>query len=182
MPGKVKEFLKGRCTFHSETGTEGGYWSFQDGKFITQNTTRFSCSKCHRYWDKAQYPDGLPDSKDRKEALVVERVMPMTEEMLREDWKPSQTCPPGECTFEPTSKEDWSYEGLHILKNGDRLTIYSPDNSQGVVWSGTIKLKRYPVFTEHAFGMWIHADQEEVEREVWAEWFMEGYPAEFVEA
>ncbi len=35
MPkSKVKTALKGALTFHSETGTEGGYWAFQDEQYI----------------------------------------------------------------------------------------------------------------------------------------------------
>src|SRR3989344_1541964 len=103
--------LRGVCFFHSETGTEGGYWAFQDGEHII-------------------------------------------------------------------SPQKGSYEGLHILENGDRLTIFSPDNPTQVVWFGVISLRQYPPFTENVFGYWIHADQEGVDREVWATYFFKEYPAE----
>lgn len=74
--------------------------------------------------------------------------------------------------------DSWSYEGLHILENGDRLTIFSPDNPIQVVWSGTISLRRHPLFTEDAFGFWIHADQEGIDRELWATYFFKEYLAE----
>ncbi len=107
-----KEVLKGVCHFFSETGTEGGYWAFQDNAYIT--------------------PEG------------------------------------------------WSREGLHILEDGDRLTIFSPDNPTQVVWRGIISLRKYPLFTEDVFGIWIHADQENIDREVWATYFFKEYPAELV--
>lgn len=107
--------LEGVCHFHSETGTEGAFWAFQDSRFI--------------------FPNG-----------------------------------------------GWSYEGLHALCDGDRLTIYSPDNPQQVVWSGTISLRQHPQFTEHASGLWIHADQDGVARDTWAKYFFEEYPAKLVPA
>lgn len=108
--------LEGVLHFWSETGTEGGYWAFQDKNFI----------------------------------------------------------------FPPTEKwphERWSYEGLHVLEDGDILTIFSKEDATKIVSTGAIKLRNYEVFTESAFGMWVHCDQEGVEREKWAHWFMEGYPA-----
>lgn len=94
--------------FHSETGTEGGYWAFQDEQFIK--------------------PDG------------------------------------------------WSYEGLHILKDGDWLIIMSAD-SESVVWDGEIKLDQKPLFSETATNFWIHADQEGIPRDVWAQYFFKAHPA-----
>lgn len=74
----------------------------------------------------------------------------------------------------------YSLEGLRILKDGDQLTIFSLDNHKQVVWSGTISLRQYPPFTESVFGLWIHADQEGVDREVWAAYFLKEYPAELI--
>lgn len=85
--------------------------------------------------------------------------------------------------FPPTKDwphERWSYDGLHVLEDGDILTIYSKEDPAKVIWTGTIKLKPHQLFTEHASGMWIHADQEDIDRESWAEWFLEGYPASLV--
>lgn len=108
--------LRGVCHFHSETGTEGGFWAFQDEKFISP--------PC------AEFPKG-----------------------------------------------QWSYKGLHILKDGDRLTIYDKNDYQKVVWRGVIKLKQYSVFTQDAFGLWIHTDQEGLDRKVWARYFFDEHPA-----
>jgi hypothetical protein len=107
--------LKGLCFFHSETGTEGGYWAFQDSRHISP-------------------------------------------------------------------KGDWSYEGLHVLRDGDRLTIFSLAKPDEIVWSGVIKLLEHPLFTEDAFGLWVHADQVGVDRDVWARWFYAEYPAELIPA
>ena len=161
-PGPADEFI-GVCHLFSETGTEGGYWAFQDGRHITENTTRFACAKCGSYWDKAQRPDGpytdeLPDKKN----------------MSGEPF-----CPPGTHDFQLVSKHDWSYEGLHVLKDGDRLTIYDKDEPNKVVWSGVIALTQLP-FNSHASGWRIHADQQGIDRDTWSKWFFGEYPAKLV--
>lgn len=116
----------GVCCFHSETGTEGGFWAVQDIRGI-------------------------------------------------------RTAPAG--------KGSWTCYGLTILESGDWLTVYTPTSIQewsragtgpestpAVVWDGEIRLHEHPPFTEDAFGYWIHHDQEGVGRELWAEWFLRGYP------
>ena len=75
------------------------------------------------------------------------------------------------------SKNLYSNEGLLILENGDFLTIYDPNNKDKVVWSGEINLQQYNLFTEAAYGYWIHADQIGIERETWTEYFLKEYPA-----
>lgn len=155
--------LKGVCCFHSETGTEGGYWAFQDSRFITKNVPRPYCKKCGKYLGHQQY-----------ENLKAIKVLPVTGEILR--GKEPLECPEGQ--HEREVGDSWSYEGLHILENGDQLTIFFPDNPTQVVWSGTISLRRHSLFTENAFGLWIHADQEGIEREVWTTYFLKEFPAE----
>lgn len=107
---------KGVCYFFSETGTEGGFWAFQDERF-------------------------MKPAKDNQQ-------------------------------------EQWSYDGLHVLKTGDGLRIFSPDNKDKVVWEGKISLKEYDSFKEDAGGLWIHSDQEGIDRNEWFEFFKREYPAE----
>lgn len=157
--------LKGICHFFSETGTEGGDWAFQDERYIQKDVAHGWCKKC----GKVLMPQSGP--------LQLVRVEQITEETVMRDGKIVERpdCPDN--AHEENIGESWSYEGLHCLENGDRLTIYSKDNPAEVVWAGVIKLKQYSLFTEHAFGFWIHADQKGMEREVWAKWFLEGNPA-----
>ncbi len=115
-----KALLRGVLHLWSETGTEGGYWAFQDERFIAPNSTNFS--------------------------------------------------------------NVWSYDGLHVLKDGDELAIFSKENSSEVVWSGKISLHSLPCFSEHAEGFWIHADQNGIDRKTWTRWFFEQYPAELIPA
>jgi hypothetical protein len=73
--------------------------------------------------------------------------------------------------------ESWSYEGLHILRNGDYLRIFHPTEKK-VVWEGNIELKQLPLFSESANGLWIHADQKGISREEWSKYFFGKYVAE----
>jgi len=72
--------LEGKLHLYSETGTEGGYWAFQDFQYITL-------------------------------------------------------------------EDKWSYEGLHILADGDQLSIFNQNNKDEIIWSGIITLKQHPLFT-----------------------------------
>jgi len=109
----MPEKIEGQCFFYSETGTEGGYWAFQDRKYIDEKTG------------------------------------------------------------------GWSYEGLHVLENGDHLTIFDPQ-SKKVIWDGVIDLIELGLFTDTAFGFWIHNDQKGMEREKWAEFFFKECPGELI--
>ena len=163
MANTRPEKLRGVLHLHSETGTEGGYWAFQDQRFITPNTTRFSCRKCGAYWDKKHLPSG-PVVDDGKAGKTNSSGQP---------W-----CAPGTHDFALICPEDWSYEGLHILEDGDKLKIFDKADPSKVVWSGTIELRQHPLFTQDAFGLWIHADQKGIRRKKWATWFFQAYPAE----
>ena len=74
------------------------------------------------------------------------------------------------------------YAALNILKNGDRLSIYSKNKTAVPVWRGGIELQEYPVFTQNVLGFWIHADQKGMQREIWAMWFFESSLAELIPA
>lgn len=78
----------------------------------------------------------------------------------------------------PPGSDAWSYKGLYILQNGDRLTILDKDNPVRAVWEGVINLKEYPVFKESTpEGFWIHNEQIGVDRATWSQWFLKEYPA-----
>jgi hypothetical protein len=107
--------LDGKIHLFNETGTEGGFWAFQDAKHI----------KPHEIFGEA-----------------------------------------------------WSYDGLHVLKNGDKLTIFDKNDPNKVIWSGVVDLQLLGLFQETApDGQWIHADQNGVDRITWATWFLNQHPA-----
>lgn len=165
--GEPTDALNGVCCFHSETGTEGGYWAFQETRYIRKNVSRGYCKKCGK-WLRKQ--DG---------AIQLKRVYLMDEEFQRTGKLTERPdCPDN--AHEEEIGEAWDYRGLHVLEDGDRLTIYSKDNPNEIVWSGVVKLRQYPFFTEDASGFWIHADQDGVDRETWAQWFFEEHPATLI--
>ncbi len=165
--------FKGVCTFHSETGTEGGHWAFQDERFITPNTTHFYCSRCGLPWDKEKESEEDVFKKGEESELKY-RGSPTLSGGMR------HYCNRNAHEFKKISEKNWSYEGLHPLKNGDHLKIFSKEDPSKIVWEGTIQLQEYEVFSEHVFGMWIHSDQVGVERQAWAQWFFNEHPAELV--
>lgn len=163
--------LSGVLHFFFETGTEGGDWAFQESRYIQKNVARGYCKKCG-HWLAPQ-----------EGALQVGRVTVITEEVRQELLRTGKLPEQPDCadgTHEEEVGEAWDYKGLHILGDGDCLRILSPDNSARVVWEGMISLIQYDSFTQHASGLWIHADQQGVPRETWAEWSFKGYPAKLI--
>lgn len=154
--------LRGFCDFFFETGTEGGYWVFQDETFIVPNTWQFRCEQCGLLWNKQSQPNG-----------------PFN---FRGPSADNTQCTPNKHDFIIYPETISLFDGMHILKDGDRLAVYDPNNSGAPVWSGIISLIPYRVFTERAFGFWIHADQKGVGREMWATWFFKKYPAQLIPA
>lgn len=89
---------------------------------------------------------------------------------------------------DPKNPQYESYEGLHVLKNGDRLKVYG--EAKAVVWEGVVKLeykRRWREFPnspygggqQEIWGFWVHGFQDGLEPEAWARWFFDGYSAEF---
>jgi len=169
--------LRGVLHLFSESGTEGGFWAFQDERFIQPNTKNFRCIACGLFWDKERFPDGPPSTDKIPETSVRVEVFPLGKAM---GCGTPQKCLQGKHVFELTSEELWSYEGLHVLQNGDKLTIFSKEDASRIAWSGEIRLVEFPVFTEDVHGFWIHADQVGVDRCTWASRFLEGYAAELI--
>ena len=58
--------------------------------------------------------------------------------------------------------ERWFFEGLHLLEEGDHLTIYSKKDPSKVVWEGTVSQRQL----------------RRINRKTrWARWFLKEYPA-----
>ena len=72
------------------------------------------------------------------------------------------------------------YEGLHILENGDELTVFNADGS--VLWKGVIDLeyetgyRNFPLNPQYgqqaALGYWVHGCQRGFAIDDWAYMFM----------
>lgn len=164
---------RGICIFHSETGTEGGWWAFQDDGYRNiPDDKQFRCSKCGARWDKRRDPDSIPAW------LLEPRAYDENVPVTSENPFAHSYCMPDEHEWAlafPDGK--WSYYGLHVLGDGDRLTIYDKDDPAAIVWEGVIDMVRLPQFTEHIHGMWVNVEQIGIDRETWGRWFFEEYPA-----
>lgn len=83
------------------------------------------------------------------------------------------------------SSSSRSYGGLHVLDDGDHITLFAPESlvegpelgwEPRVLWQGIIRLKEHPLCTEHVHGLWVHADVEGADREQFGEWFLAEVP------
>jgi nicotinate-nucleotide adenylyltransferase len=102
---------------------------------------------------------------------------------------------PGElCTWseQGSEGESWvlqephpkfAFDGFHLLRSGDHLTVYNEDGS--IIWQGVINLEyktgwhEYPRNPPHGqqavFGRWVHGNQRGFKNiEDWAEMFLGG--------
>lgn len=254
--------LEGRLCFYSETGTEGGYWAFQESKYINLVSPTFGVSNKQTVYDidndsrkgitsnsevllnnkwlplpdpLTQEPDYLESSLYKGEeqgdlsadARLMEKYdfkINYTEDRANEEygkgnWKFSGhgkeiiledgskmyfgiTCSPNRPYGIPQNAitrvtinwndgrieeyrksntllvEQWDYKGLHILENQDVLKIKDPETLNWI-WEGEIDLTQFGVFQEHAKGAWIHAEQRGIDRETWADYFFNKYPATY---
>lgn len=75
--------------------------------------------------------------------------------------------------------EQWSYQGLHMLKNGDYLTVFSKTNPRRKIWSGKLRLRdlrvKGRVFVRIAFQFGVDPGK-------WWLWFEDEYPATLIPA
>ncbi len=170
--------LQGVLELHSETGTEGGRWAFQDAAHISLEPASAVFGHGEAVYDpatgrlgraiKAQRPDGSRAASIEPGAVIYVEV----------EWTDHTT---DTRLMSDLLTECWSHDGLHVLKNGNQLTIYDPGDITQVLWSGTIQLQPYEPFTQHAYGFWIRTDQLGVDRQTWARWFLDHYPAQLTD-
>jgi hypothetical protein len=172
--------IEGFTHFWSETGTEGGYWAVQDREFIGKTMPKFGVWEGDVVYDgrnsdregkvvASEMLDGRPlpapdGSYGVSEGQVV-RARVWWPDNRHEETRPSDSL----------LKKTWDYTGLKVLKNNDRIVIYEPDGVT-VKWAGVIQLMEVPLFTEDAFGMWIHSDQIGEPRESWSRMFIREHP------
>lgn len=158
----IKPYI-GFLIVYVETGTEGGFWAFQDKSFCRENSTQFACKKCHVFLDKER------DSEEE----FLKRTQSKPEMM---------TC---EHDFELTSLMLCSYEGLHVLGSGDYLRIFSKEDSATVLWEGTVKLD---VSSDtlvcdvagNPTGYSMHSEPIDIDKKLWREWFYKEHLAELI--
>ena len=161
--------LSGNLVFDSETGSEGGWWAFQDQRFTGIPNDTLRCEHC------GVYPETVISGP-------LKAVRSVSLGSLGPDFEMPPTCeeedPPRAHVFTPAYPNGtWSYYGLHQLANGDSLIINDLADPARVVWSGQIHLGRTSNFSQSIGGLWIHNRQKGVDQEAWLDWFARGFPA-----
>lgn len=167
-----------------------------------------SCTRCGRFWDKdseaeppgASFTYYRPDWEEDGKRYIGGYYMSDTpipggqtkfgdepDGSLNDRYTQENNARALEC-YE-NGHEGWehvypdgisSYEGLHTLKTGDRLDVYSNESRKVMVWSGVIDLRAFKIFTESAAGMWVHSEQIDEDRELWAKMFFDELPCTLV--
>ena len=179
LPG---DRFEGFCHFILESGHEGSPWAVQDALYIQKNVPFGYCEKCGIY---IRQRDGTLKTKAElaREArrtfwqrfwanfkTIGRLVWSGGKAIGDEDAYPYDICPMGE--HKEHIGDAYSYAGLHLLKEGDQLTIYAKENKDEIVWYGKIKLREQDPYKRP----W----QEGVERDVWYKWFLGKYPATLI--
>jgi hypothetical protein len=201
--------MKGILTFHSETGTEGGYWAFQDEKFMgIPAPDVFKCINCGRIWDKSKQteepkvsfsywiergpkdkspegyrylsgymgydrPQDLPEAPPKEDKNSLNNVWTHAlNEITRKCYENGHE---GWELLHPNGT--WSYEGLHVLENGDSIRVYDKNDPTKLIWEGIVELDKFTVFKDDYEGWWIHNQPKNMKLEEWAKWFLEEWPA-----
>lgn len=169
--------------FYSETGTEGGYWAFQDEAHVKLEPPSYGVFARTRVWD-AHDPErsGVVKSITDLKGKSVVSIRRGQVVLARVDWNDGESEDDVPVPSDRLLVERWSYEGLSVLRDGDYLVIYDTDPRERadseVLWEGEIDLRRFDLFTEDARGMWIHAEQTGEDRDEWADLFFgDGRPA-----
>lgn len=157
--------MKGILIFHSETGTEGGYWAFQDAEFMNLPAPdQHRCTRCSRVWDRGRDSEPPPPAftyyrGPRSENGVNYHAGYYTADSYDPDgdygpreWdaefhqrhnEASRQCAEG-------GHQGWehlypdgmsSYEGLHILKSGDHLKVLGKEDE--TLFDGVLEIPPY---------------------------------------
>lgn len=167
--------IRGTLFLHSETGTEGGYWAIQDEDYIAYVNPAYPPFTGHDVSNldetrfgrvvESMHEDGSRLSSARKGDQGLHIV----------EWED------GEQEILPTAEvraRMWSYNGLRMLQTGDTLTVYEKLDPAIVAWQGLVRLVNHDESLDrqltHPFR--LHHDQEGVDQNLWAHWFLEEYP------
>lgn len=201
----MTETMAGVLVFHSETGTEGGWYAFQNAKFMgLPAPNQWVCTHCGRVWDKdrdteppkpsftywrdmedqvspsgTRYVSGFAGYDEPHDDLPEGSPSGADAEWNRRRNAIALVCyTEGHAGFEHMYPNGiWSYEGLHMLKNGDRLRVFAKGKSR-VLWEGPVALEGVQGFTHDVRGLWVNQRPTLLDEEQWSSWFLDGHPAE----
>lgn len=157
MTGELR--IVGTLLFHSETGTEGGYWAVQDGRGVHYESDLVDG---HCPWgEESNYR--LPDGE-------IVRVCPANPRAWFGD-------------YQPETLAHASYYGLWIIRPGDRLIVTDKDDMTRTLYDDVVRLESQDPYGEtsaDAFGLAIHSTPVGQDVNAWARLFFEEHPCVLV--
>lgn len=78
-----KPTLEGILHFHSETGTEGGYWAFQDKHFITKTSPSSGVFANQTVWD-SNNPERRGKTQNKAEVFLKGEWLPFPDPLTED--------------------------------------------------------------------------------------------------
>lgn len=171
--------IRGDLEMFSETGTEGGYWAIQDERYIRYTIPKVPPFKGHPVsdLDVCRYGKILESMHESGERLDSARPGQIALHVVRWD--------DGEQELVETDNlraKYFSYNGLRLLENGDELTVFEKVDPSEIAWKGVVKLVEHDEGIDrtlnHPFR--LHHDQEGVDQNLWAHFFLSEYPGMLV--
>jgi hypothetical protein len=155
MPEELSVTMRGVCNLRFERGIEGIYWAFQDERFVEiPDPTTLCCAKCGRVWDTKR------DERPPKRIFDDE-----CDHHKDHQWK----------LLYPNGL--WLHAGLHMLHDGDLLTLFDKEDPSKILWKERILLNPAPVAGVHLRAR-AYCIQCGVPEKKWEQWFTKNYPAE----
>lgn len=148
--------LKGICNFYFDQGYDGCE-AFQDSQFVAKDVPHGYCKKC------GMWMTGTIGRNGGTHALSIYTLDDSHVSTQNPD------CPEG--AHEEEIRDVWQMAGFHVLKNGDKLEVYSRNNPEELVWSGIVD------FANDCDG---HRYQKGLDKRLWARWFFNEYPATLI--
>ena len=167
----------GKLDFHSETGTEGGYFALQNSEFIEHVLPDFGVFTGSKVYDPEDlfrkgkvlksYRDDGSDFRSARKGDVSNLDIEWDDQILDMARKSDSVL-----------VERWSYEGLEYINDGDKLIVLSKGIGSSAIWAGTVEIERQDPYHEDsysAFGLASHYRPmlKNVDADTWAGWFFD---------
>lgn len=167
----------GRLHFFSETGTEGGYYAFQDMESIDYVKSEWAIFKGRTVYD--------PDDPMRSGKVVESYTSAGSEiktskigdiSFMTVEWQEGE-----QEQFRRSDSvlvEKWSHGGLTLLLPMDGLTVYQKGVGSAVLWAGNVEMERqdpYHPESYTAFGLTSHYRPmlSDIDPDSWSQFFIE---------
>ncbi len=168
----------GKLDFHSETGTEGGYFALQDSAHITYQQPNYGVFKGHSVYDPQDiFRRGKVDSSYREDGTAFEVGRIGDVSFLDILWNDGVTDIAR--ASNTVLEERWGYKGLVLIGNGDRLTVFEKGIGSLALWSGEVLLEEQDPYEAGSFaphGMACHhrpLNTAPADADEWSSWFFE---------